>query len=147
MTNTNTAEVKTHKVVQVTPDLNKLATLFVDTFPQLSVDDQQLTLKLYQLLAEGKPVSRDRLAQALGRSTDTVIHTLNQWPGIFYDESERIVAFLGLSVNKTQHQLTVNGRTVYWCCVLLMNPWLQIHSGWTISRSLPPRPIAIIPPG
>ncbi len=116
MTNTNTAEVKTHKVVQVTPDLNKLATLFVDTFPQLSVDDQQLTLKLYQLLAEGKPVSRDRLAQALGRSTDTVIHTLSQWPGIFYDESERIVAFLGLSVNKTQHQLTVNGRTVYtWC--------------------------------
>ena len=91
MTNTNTAEVKTHKVVQVTPDLNKLATLFVDTFPQLSVDDQQLTLKLYQLLAEGKTVSRDRLAQALGRSTDTVIHLLTHREGFLEGEQERAI--------------------------------------------------------
>ncbi len=116
MTNTNTTDVKTPKVVQATPDLDKLANLFVDTFPQLSVDDQKLTLRLYQLLAEGEPVSRDRLAQALGRSTEAVIQTLSEWPGIFYDESDRIVGFMGLSVKETRHQLRVNGRTVYtWC--------------------------------
>jgi len=116
MTNTNASEVKTHKVVPVTPDLNKLALFFVDTFPQLNVDDQQLTLKLYQLLAKGEPVSCDRLARALDRSAESVNQTLIQWPGVVYDELDRIEAFLGLSVKKTQHQLTVNGRTVYtWC--------------------------------
>jgi len=116
MTTTNTAEIKSQGAVQLTHDLNKLANLFVDTFPQLSVDDQHLTLKLYQLLAEGEPVSYSRLSKALGQSTDVAKETLAQWPGVFYDESDRIVAFLGLSVEKTQHQLVVNGRTVYsWC--------------------------------
>lgn len=116
MTTTNTAEIKSQGAVQLTHDLNKLVNLFVDTFPQLSVDDQHLTLKLYQLLAEGEPVSYARLSKALGQSTDVAKETLAQWPGVFYDESDRIVAFLGLSVEKTQHQLVVNGRTVYsWC--------------------------------
>lgn len=116
MTTTNTAEIKSQGAVQLTHDLNKLVNLFVDTFPQLSVDDQHLTLKLYQLLAEGEPVSYSRLSKALGQSTDVAKETLAQWPGVFYDESDRIVAFLGLSVEKTQHQLVVNGRTVYsWC--------------------------------
>lgn len=116
MTITNTAKIKSQGAVQQTPDLNKLGNLFVNTFPQLSVDDQHLTLKLYQLLAEGEPVSYSRLSKALGQSTDVAKETLAQWPGVFYDESDRIVAFLGLSVEKTQHQLVVNGRTVYsWC--------------------------------
>ena len=116
MTITNTVEIKSQGAIQLTHDLNKLVNLFVDTFPQLSVDDQHLALKLYQLLAEGKPVSYTRLSKALGQSTDVAKETLGQWPGVFYDESDRIVAFLGLSVEKTQHQLMVNGRTVYsWC--------------------------------
>ena len=116
MTITNTVEIKSQGAVQLTHDLNKLVNLFVDTFPQLSVDDQHLALKLYQLLAEGEPVSYTRLSKALGQSTDVAKETLGQWPGVFYDESDRIVAFLGLSVEKTQHQLMVNGRTVYsWC--------------------------------
>ncbi|MCZ6470249.1 MAG: organomercurial lyase, partial [Gammaproteobacteria bacterium] len=116
MTITNTAKIKSPGAVQQTPDLNKLVNLFVNTFPQLSVDDQHLSLKLYQLLAEGEPVSFSRLSKALGLSTDVANETLGQWPGVFYDESDRIVAFLGLSVEKTQHQLMVNSRTVYsWC--------------------------------
>ena len=116
MTGTNNTEVNTQKVSRVTPNLNELADLFVRSFPQLSVDDQPLALKLYRLLAKGEPVSSDRLAQALGRSTDSVKQTLTQWPGVFFDESARIKAFLGLSVEKTPHRLTVNGRTVYtWC--------------------------------
>ena len=116
MSNTIAGEVKTQQVVQSTPDLYELAHLFVQAFPQLSIDDQQLALKLYHLLALGEPVSCERLAQALDRSAESVNQTLVQWPGVFYDESDRIVAFKGLSVKKTRHQLTVNGRTVYtWC--------------------------------
>jgi alkylmercury lyase len=116
MTHTNIPEIKTPKLAQVTPDLNELANLFVDSFPQLSVDDQRLALKLYRLLAQGEPVSSDQLAAALGRSTDSVNQTLIQWPGVFYDKSACINSFLGLSVEKTPHQLMVNGRSVYtWC--------------------------------
>ncbi len=116
MANTNITAVKTQKVTQGTHDLNELTDLFVDSFPQLSVDDQRLALKLYRLLAQGEPVSSDRLAEALGRSTDSVNLTLIQWPGVFYDESDCIEAFLGLSVGKTPHRLRVDGRTVYtWC--------------------------------
>ena len=116
MSNTNAGEVKTQQVVQATPDLYELAHLFVEAFPKLSFDDQQLALKLYHLLALGEPVSCERLAQALDRSAESVNQTLVQWPGVFYDESDRIVAFKGLSVKKTPHLLTVNGITVYtWC--------------------------------
>ncbi len=67
-------------------------------------------------MAKGKPVSRDRLAQALGKPTDAVNHTLSQGPGLFYDESDHIIGFLGLTIKETHHRLKVNGITVYtWC--------------------------------
>ena len=50
-TNTYTPEIKTQKLAQLTPDIDKLANLFIDIFPQLSVDEQGLILKLYQLLS------------------------------------------------------------------------------------------------
>ncbi len=68
------------------------------------------------LLAEGKPVARERLARAFARPAKAVSHTLSQWPGVFYDESDQIIGFLGLTVKQTHHRLKVNGITVYtWC--------------------------------
>lgn len=98
------------------PDLDQLARIFVEAFPRLDVDDQGLAIKLYQLLAKGKPVSRERLAQALGKSTDAINQTLSQWPAVFYDESGHVVGFMGLNIKETRHRLQVNGITVYtWC--------------------------------
>ena len=116
MANTSITDDDKRKALEETPKLYKLASVFVDAFPRFSVDDQHLSLKLYQLLAEGEPVSCSRLARALFRSTDVVSEILSQWPGVYYDESDRIVAFLGLSIKETPHRLRVNGRTVYtWC--------------------------------
>ncbi|MDA2930185.1 hypothetical protein MYX84_09605 [Acidobacteria bacterium AH-259-O06] len=39
-----------------------------DTFPDLSATDQRIAVGLYRLLAEGEPVSLDRLAQHLNVS-------------------------------------------------------------------------------
>ncbi len=159
MTITNTAKIKSQGAVQLTHELNKLVNLFVNTFPQLSVDDQHLSLKLYQLLAEGEPVSSSRLSKALGLSTDVANETLGQWPGVFYDESDRIVAFLGLSVEKTQHQLMVNGRTVYsWCAwdtlfiPALLNATINISSicgasGEEVKLTASPSGIESVVPG
>ena len=159
MTITNTAEIKSQGAVQLTHNLNRLVNLFVDTFPQLSIDDQYLALKLYQLLAEGEPVSYSRLSKALGQSTDVTNETLGQWPGVFFDESDRIVAFLGLSVEKTQHQLMVNGRTVYsWCAwdtlfiPALLNATINISSicgasGEEVKLTASPSGIESVVPG
>ncbi len=159
MTTTSTAEFKPQKIVQLTGLLNNLVNLFVDAFPQLTIDDQQLTLKLYQLLARGEPVSHDRLAQAVGRSTENLVHSLSQWPGVFYDKSDRIVAFLGLSAKKTQHQLVVNGRTVYTWCAWdtlfipgLLNATVNISSicgasGEEVKLTVSPSGIEFVVPG
>ncbi len=159
MTNTNIAELTTGKLVQVTPDLNKLADIFVDAFPQLSGEDQRLSIKLYRLLARGEPVSCNQLAQALDRSTDSVNQTLVRWPGVFYDESACIKAFLGLSVKKTQHRLTVDGRTIYtWCAwdtlflPELLDATVQISSacgatGDVVGLTVSPEGIQAVEPG
>ena len=104
MTPTETVQTSTAEAVQVVPDLDKLAETFVQAFPRLDVEDQRLALELYQLLAEGEPVPRERLAQALGRSTEAVNQTLTQWPGVFYDESGHIIGFLGLTIKETRHR-------------------------------------------
>ncbi len=98
------------------PDLDQLARIFVEAFPRLDVDDQGLAITLYRLLAEGEPVSRERLARAFARPAKAVSHTISQWPGVFYDESDHIIGFLGLTIKETRHRLQVNGITVYtWC--------------------------------
>jgi alkylmercury lyase len=98
------------------PNIDKLAALFIHAFPQLNVEERKLTLKLYEMLADGDPVPHIRLAKALGGSPESVSNTLNQWPGVFYDEAGEIVGFWGLSVKNTRHRLTVNGKTSYaWC--------------------------------
>jgi len=157
--NTSTSEVRTEQDDRLTPDLNQLANIFVEAFPRPSIDHQHTTLKLYQLLAEGEPVTKHRLARVLGKTTDSVSNILSQWPGVFYDECDRIVAFLGLSLQKTPHQFTVNGITLYtWCAwdtlfiPELLNETASILStcgttGQKISLTVSPAGIEAVEPG
>jgi len=113
MTTTQTGDLQ---AIQASPDLDKLAEIFVAAFPGLDAGGQKLAMTLYRLLSEGRAVSRERLAQALDTPTAAVSQTLSQWPAVFYDESGHIVGFLGLTVNQTRHRLQIKGATVYaWC--------------------------------
>jgi alkylmercury lyase len=113
---TQAIDAEGRATTNVAPDLDQLARIFVEAFPRLGVDDQGLAIMLYRLLAEGKPVSRERLARAFAWPAKTVSQTLSQWPGVFYDESDQIIGFLGLTVKQTHHRLKVNGVNVYtWC--------------------------------
>ena len=68
---------------------------------------------IHRAQQNGEPV---RLAEALDKPTESVSQTLGQWSGIFRNEAENIVGFLGLSVTEMRHRLTVNGKTSYaWC--------------------------------
>lgn len=89
---------------------------FVAAFPAFNADSERLALRLYRQLAQGRPVAVDDLAAKLGTTVEFVEATLASWPGMYRDESGRIVGFWGISVRAMPHRLDVDGRTAYaWC--------------------------------
>ncbi|MBI3606911.1 MAG: alkylmercury lyase [Nitrospirae bacterium] len=96
--------------------LNSLADEVAGWFPKLSKEEQQLSLQLYRLLAQGSPVSPEQLAARLALPPELVLQTLRRWPGVFYDERERVIGYWGLALPEMAHRFTVNGRRLYtWC--------------------------------
>lgn len=72
---------------------------------------------LLRLLAEGEPVTLDRLAEAAGTSVDQVRQALAAEPDTEYDADGRVVG-LGLTQNPTPHRVEIDGRTLYgWCAM------------------------------
>jgi alkylmercury lyase len=82
-----------------------------------------LCTQLLRLLAEGRPVSSERLAAALDRSHEEVEAAIRQLPNVEFDERGAIIA-AGLSLSPTPHQFLVNGHSLYtWCAIdTLMYP-------------------------
>ena len=101
---------------QADPTLDVLAQVFIDAFPVMNATEQQLALKLYALLSEGKAVSPDRLAESAHMPLTDAKTILESWPGVFYDDEDCIIGFWGLTVKKMDHRLKVNHNIVYtWC--------------------------------
>lgn len=98
-------------------DVKKTAATLVGFFPSLGPEEQRLSLELYRVLAEGRPVSFSRLAERLGRGSEEVAHTLRGWPGVFLNDDMDVVGYWGLSPTyETTHRLRLDGRTLYaWC--------------------------------
>jgi len=85
-------------------------------FPKLSAPEQKIALGLYRLLAEGEPVSSDRLAQHLDLSTNLVREVLNSWPAVYFDDEKSVIGFWGLALQEMPHRFKVNGRQLFtWC--------------------------------
>ena len=93
-----------------------LAQKVADAFPKLSASEQGIALGLYRLLAEGKPVSPDRVAQNLDLSTSLVREVLNSWPAVYFDDEKNVVGFWGLALGEMPHRFKVDGRQLHtWC--------------------------------
>ena len=87
-------------------------------FNRVDVQSQRALLTLYRLIAEGEPVSVERLAVRLGLDGTAVRSLLGRLPASTYqyDEPGRIIGFGGLSQSPTRHRFTVGGRGLYtWC--------------------------------
>src|SRR5262249_45876982 len=84
---------------------------------------------------DGQPVSRERLATALGVARDVVDATLRRIPNVEFDHQGRIVAS-GLSLLPTPHHFQVNGQALYTWCALdtLMYPVVLGQSAQVASR-------------
>ena len=100
-------------------DLDEMAATLLTAFPKLDVLDQRLSLELYRMLAEGRPVARGDLARRLGIPHETVDRILDVWPGVFSDSDNRIVGYWGLSLASAYsgpHRVTIDGRSLSaWC--------------------------------
>ena len=93
-----------------------LTTTVVNVFPRLTPVEQCISVALYRLLAEGRPVARDALAARVGLPPAQVAEILGNWYGVFYDTSGAIIGYWGLALREMKHRFRVNGQPLYaWC--------------------------------
>lgn len=85
-------------------------------FPALSLMEQQVSLALYAMLAEGRPVPVEILARATGLEAQEVEKILSRWPGLYRDACGRITGHWGMSVVETPHRLAFTANAVYASC-------------------------------
>jgi hypothetical protein len=81
--------------------LERLAAQARAILPTLEESEVRTAMGLFRMLAEGKPVSRERLAERLTLPVDEVSAALTAMPAVFHDKEGRIVAFWGLGLGKT----------------------------------------------
>jgi|GEM_PF-6566728 len=91
----------------------ELTTALLPTFPDLGPADRRLVGPLFVLLGQGRPVSPEALARAVGMPAADVRRRLAAWWGIRYDGDGLIIGFLGLDLFATRHQLRVGQRDVF----------------------------------
>ncbi|MFV1984200.1 MAG: organomercurial lyase [Thiohalomonadales bacterium] len=97
-------------------NLLQLSRLFIQLFPVMNKLEQQLALNLYQQLALGKPVLIALIADNINQNYIVINNIIHSWPGVFFDESNHVIGFWGLTINETPHKIIVNNITVYtWC--------------------------------
>src|SRR5260370_39613698 len=90
-----------------------LTTTVVNVFPRLTPVEQCISVALYRLLAEGRPVGRDALAARVGLPPAQVAEILGNWYGVFYDTSGAIIGYWGLALREMKHRFRANGQPLY----------------------------------
>ena len=97
--------------------LNTLLDRIVGLRPNTGRYARQFALQLYRLLARGNPVRVEELAETLDRRSFQMRRTIDSWPSLVQqDEHKRVVGFGGLTLERTQHRFSIEGRSLYtWC--------------------------------
>lgn len=99
--------------------LSALASDLLARLPTMTGEEQHLGLEIYRQLANGEPVQRSRLAEALeipNRAVDDLLGHPNLKSLTYADTEGRIIGFGGLAVREMPHRFRIDGRTLYtWC--------------------------------
>ncbi len=98
-------------------EIQDFLSLFPSNLMQLSPAEQSVSMVLYQLLINGKPVSTRDIANKTGLIELEIDKILNRWGSeVLRNDNTDIIGFFGLSLSKTAHILEVEGRKLYtWC--------------------------------
>ena len=96
-------------------DTHLLARELAGAMPPLAPREQRVAISLYRLLAKGRPVSPERLAERAGLHGVELRRLLESWPGVYFDEAG-VVGFWGLALDRMPHRLHLDGRELRaWC--------------------------------
>lgn len=94
--------------------LPELASAVLESCRPFTSNERAVVRAAYRVLAYGSPVLPKYIAVAGGLSADMVSTTFARWPGLArLDQSGRILAVLGLSLERTRHRLEIDGRELY----------------------------------
>lgn len=86
------------------------------TFPSLNDAERRIAIAVHRTMAASGPAAVADIARDAEVTPIVVERRLASWPGVYRDDSGRIVGFWGLSTQPTDHRLEVGGRTLYgWC--------------------------------
>lgn len=84
--------------------------------PPLDADEQAITRAAYRALADGVPVSIDRIVRSAGVSEQAVRGMVARWPGLAQFDGQQLIGFNGLGLTATHHQVVIAGQVLYaWC--------------------------------
>ena len=93
----------------------------------VGIDEQgrRLAIAVYDLLAQGDPVTPAEIAAHARRPEAVVLATLKGWPGVFWDDEGRVVGFWGLAIPEMDHRFQAEGaKPMYaWCA---LDPFLIV---------------------
>ncbi len=86
---------------------------------------RRIGVALYDLLAQGDPVTPAEIAAHAREPEAVVVATLKGWPGVFWDDEGRVVGFWGLAIPEMDHRFHAeNGKPMYaWCA---LDPFLIV---------------------
>ena len=72
----------------------------------IDIDEQgrRIVISVYDLLAQGDPVTPAEIAAHAHEPETVVVAKLNGWPGVFWDDQGRVVGFWGLAIPEMNHR-------------------------------------------
>ncbi|GAV20664.1 alkylmercury lyase [Mariprofundus micogutta] len=97
-------------------EMDKILNLFPESFMQMPLQEQKISVSVYRLMLQGKPLSAKLIATSLGLVPEVVNQFLDHCSGIDYNDAGSIIGYWGLSLSKTGHRFEVDGHELYtWC--------------------------------
>jgi len=79
--------------------------------------DAGLLLPAFPLLASGRPLGIDEIAEASGVNVDRVTQVLEN-ARCERDDDGRLIDLFGMTLSPTLHRLTIDGSVLFSCCAL-----------------------------
>jgi len=96
--------------------MDKILSLFPETFMHMSRQEQQISASIYFLMLRGAPLPVKHVAASLNLLPKVVNQFLKRWGGIHYNDAGSITGCWGLSLSETKHRFEVDGHGLYtWC--------------------------------
>jgi alkylmercury lyase len=97
--------------------LDQFTDELVGVLPKHTETQQRIGVTVMRRLVEGGPVAASAIADDLALTESEVADTLEQMPGVHFDDDERVIGYFGLTILEMgEHRLHIDGREVStWC--------------------------------